>query len=238
VVLTIVAVAHAIQVAGGNVPGLFGGDGIQIALYTTNAVCIAVSSFGYMDILRTLREQRSRSDPELKPDGLTGLYAKAAFMRAGLEELHRARRRGYSISVMMIQIDHFDALAANRGRAALDNAIKHVAGAIQRDIRLYDLAGRLSDGLIGVVMPELPLTEGAAVAERIRATIAEDGAIQNGITRVSVSAGLCEADPQHADFESALALAAACLHRAHLAGGNQVATPVSLPPKGFVQGTI
>jgi hypothetical protein len=58
-------------------------------------------------------------------------------MRAGLEELHRARRRGYSISVMMIQIDHYDALAANRGRAATDNAIRHVAAAIQRDIRLY-----------------------------------------------------------------------------------------------------
>jgi diguanylate cyclase (GGDEF)-like protein len=238
VVLAILALANAIAVAGGGVASLFAGHGVQIALYTTNAVCIAVSSFGYMDILRAQREERARSDPALQPDLLTGLYGREAFMRSGLEELHRARRRGYSISVMMIQVDRFDALAATRGHAFTDLALKRVAAAIQRDIRLYDLAGRLSDGLIGVVMPELPLAEGIAVAERIRAAVAGEDAIQNGTTRVTVSAGLCEADPEHADFESALALAAGCLHRAQLAGGDQVATPVSLPPKGFVEGTI
>jgi diguanylate cyclase (GGDEF)-like protein len=236
--LTVFALAHAVEVAGGDVPGLFGGHGIQIALYTVNDVCIAVSSFGYMDILRTLREQSARRDPELQPDSLTGLYGKTAFIRAGHEELNRARRRGYSISVMMIQIDHFDSLAATRGRTAADKAIRSVAAEIQRDIRLYDLAGHFSDGLIGVVMPELPLAEGAAVAERVRATVAENDAILHGPVCITISAGLCEADPEHADFESALALAAACLHRARLAGGNQVATSVSLPPKGFVEGTI
>ena len=55
---------------------------------------------------------------------------------------------------------------------------------------------------------------------------------------MTASIGLCQADPEHADLESAMALAAACLHRAHLAGGNQVATPASLPPMGFVEGTV
>ena len=56
--------------------------------------------------------------------------------------------------------------------------------------------------------------------------------------RITVSIGLCEADPEHADLESAMALASACLHRAHLAGGNQVATPASPPPKGFLEGAV
>ncbi len=238
VALTAVGIAFALEVAGGAVQGLIGGHGTQIAFYTINDVCIALSTFGYMDILRRLREQRAQPDPSLLPDEMTGLYGRAAFMRSGLEELHRARRRGYALCVMLVQIDQFEALAASRGRAFADKALKRVAATIQGDIRMYDLTGRLSDGLIGVVMPELSLVEGGAVAERIRAMVMQDPALRGGGAHVTVSAGLCEAHPDHADFDSAMALAAACLHRAHLAGGNHVATPVSLPPKGFVEGTI
>ena len=114
-----------------------------------------------------------------------------------------------------------------------------MAGGIQKDIRNFDLAGRLSRDTLGVLMPELALPEGKSAAERIRTRVESEAQVHNGSPlRVTISVGLCEADPEHADLESAMALAAACLHRAHLAGGNLVATPASATPLGFVEGTV
>jgi diguanylate cyclase (GGDEF)-like protein len=239
VTLAILAVAHAIAVVVSGVPGLFGGNAIQLTLYTINAICIALSTFGYMDVLRTVRDRQSRIDPDLLPDPLTGLYSRQAFIRGGQAELARARLRGNPVTVMMIQIDGFDSLGATQGHGFADQQLKRVAAGIQRDIRNFDLAGRLAANTIGVLMPELSIGEGEAAAERIRASVDAELPMHNGNpVRVTASVGLCEADPEHADLESAMALASACLYRAHLAGGNQVATPASPPLKGFIEGTV
>lgn len=239
VTLATVAIAHAVAVAGGGVPGLFGGHAIQITLYSINAVCIAVSTFGYMDILRSLSGRQSRIHPDLLPDPLTGLYSRQAFLRSGQAELARARMRGNPVSVMMLQIDNFDALGATQGREFADEQLRRVASVVQKDIRNFDLAGRLSGQTLGVLMPELPLHEGEAAAERIRTAVQAVATLHNGMERsVTISIGLSEVDSEHADLESALALTAACLHRATLAGGNRILTPGSPPPMAFVEGTV
>ena len=239
VVLAAVLVAHAVAVVGGGLTGLLGGAGIQLALYGVNAACIALSTFGYMDVLRTVRERQTRIDPDLLPDPLTGLYSRQAFLRSGQSELVRARLRGNPVSVLMVQIDGFEPLGAAQGRAFADQQLRRVAAEIQKSIRNFDFAGRLAANTIGILMPELPLAEGEAAAERIRAAIEAEPAEHHGNPlRVTISIGLCGADPEHEDLESAMALASACLYRAHLAGGNQVATPASPPLKGFVEGTV
>lgn len=239
VTLAIVALAHAIAIAGGGVAGLFGGHGIQTTLYVINALCIALSTFGYMDILRTLRDRQRRVDPDLLPDTLTGLYSRPAFLRSAQAELARARLRSNPVTVMAIQIDGFDPMSATHGPAFADDQLKRVASIVQKDIRNFDLAGRLSAQTLGVLLPELSLLAGEATAERIRTAVASGQVIHNGAElRVTISIGLCGVDPEHADLESALALAAACLHRAHLAGGNRVSTPDSMPPKRGVEDTV
>jgi diguanylate cyclase (GGDEF)-like protein len=151
----------------------------------------------------------------------------------------RARLRDNPVTVMTIQIDGFDSLGANQGRAYADEQLRRVASVVQKDIRNFDLAGRLSGSMLGVLMPELTLREGEAAAERIRAAVQAVTTFHNGMERsVTISIGLAEADPEHADLESALALAAACLHRASLAGGNRAVTPASPPSMAFVEGTV
>ncbi len=239
VTLASLAAAHAVAVAGGGVAGLLGGHRIQITLYIVNALCIAVSTFGYMDILRTLRDRQPRVDPDLLPDELTGLYSRLSFLRSAQAELARARLRGNPVTVMAIQVDDFDSMRASRGGAFADRQLARVAAIVQRDIRNFDLAGRIAAHTIGVLLPELPLREGEAAADRIRTAVHSEPVVHNGAEmRITISIGACELDQEHADLESAMALAAACLHRAQLAGGNQVSTPASPPPKGFVEGTV
>lgn len=239
VTLATVAIAHAIAVVGGGVPGLLGGHAIQITLYTINALCIAVSTFGYMDILRTLRDRQGRADPDLLPDPLTGLYSRPAFLRSGMAELVRARLRGNPVTALTIEIDGFDALQATHGRAFADQQLKRVASVVQKDIRNFDLAGRLSACTLGILMPEMPLGEGAVAAERIRAAIESSTLVHNGARLdMTISVGMCEVDAEHADVESAIALASACLHRARISGGNRISTPDSPLAAGLVGGTV
>jgi diguanylate cyclase (GGDEF)-like protein len=239
ITLATIALAHAGAVAGGGIPGLFGGNTIQLTLYAINDVCIALSTLGYMIILRALRGPKERIDPDLLPDALTGLYSRPAFIRSGQAELERASLHGNSVAVMKIQIDGFDALNATHGRTFADQQLKRLALLVQRDIRNFDLAGRLSEDTVGVLMPELTLAQALSSGERIRAAFASEPVSRNGhALGITISLGACATDPHRADLESAMAAAAACLQRARLAGGNQVATPQSLPSKNFVEGTI
>ncbi len=238
-VLATIGIAHAVAVMSGGIAGLFGGSSIQIALYTINDVCIALGTFGYMDMLRTTRNKQAPIDPDLLPDALTGLYSRRSFISGGQAELARARARGEPMSVMKIQIDGFDPLTTSHGRTFADHQFKRVSAEVQRDIRNFDLAGRLSSTTVGVLMPELGLAESHAMAEQIRTAVQSQEVSHHGTPmRLTVSIGLCTADSEHVDLESVMALAAACLHRARLAGGNQVATPASIPSKEFIEGTI
>lgn len=231
-------VIRALSVASGEVSGIFDSQFVQIAFYLVNIICIALAAFGYMDVMRARAAQPQAATSAQSPDAQTGLYSREAFLRSGLEELHRARRREYAITLVLVQVDRMEQAAAAKGREFIDLALKRVAASIQRDIRMYDVAGRLSGGVMGVIMPELAQSEAQAVADRIRATVADDPAIRNGVYGITISAGVCEIDPGQEDLEEAMAEAAACLERARLLGGNCIITPDSPMPKTFVQGTI
>ena len=222
-VLATLTVVRAVSVAHGEVSGIFGSQGIQVAFYLVNDACIAVAAFGFMDIARTRGVRELQGPTAQSPDPQTGLYSREAFLRSGMEEMNRARRHGHAVTVMLAQVDGLEAPAIAKHNRFADLALRRVAATIQRDIRMYDVAGRLSGALVGVVMPELHLAAGAAVAERIRVTIAEDPAIQNGAVTVAISAGLAEAGPAE-ELEEVMARAAGCLERARLQGGNCVVT--------------
>jgi len=237
--LAILAVTRALSVASGEVSGVFDSQVTQMTFYLVNDACIVLAAFGYMDVMRARFEPPKAGTPSvLSPDAQTGLYSREAFMRSGLEELHRARRRGYAITLVLVQLDRLELAAAAKGGDFVDLALKQVAVSIQRDIRMYDVAGRLSSGVMGVIMPELALTEAVAVAERIRTTVAEDPAISNGVFAITISAGVCEIETLHEDLHEALAMANTCLERAQVLGGNCVVTPDSPAPRSSVQNTI
>jgi diguanylate cyclase (GGDEF)-like protein len=225
-ILAVLAVAFAIAVYAHRVPGVFGGGGVQLAFYALNDVCIVLSSLGYMDIVRTARSQPRKFDDTSQPDSLTGLFSSHTFRKLSAAELDRAGRRGHPVSAMAIRIDGFDAVLALRGPVFADDALKRVAAIILREIRIYDFAGRVSPDLFGVVMPDVALTAGLAVAERIRAKVESDPANENARgPRLRISVGLCEAHAAHREHDALIAMATACLERAHAEGGNRVVTP-------------
>lgn len=220
-------IAFVVSVVNKDVQGVFSGPGIQLAFYAMNDACIVLSTLGYMHITRVARNDLAQIHDPMLPDRLTGLYSQHAFMRSGLDELRRARRRHYPVCAMVLMIDGYDRLREVRGQAFADAALRRVAGIIQKDIRSYDLAARVSRNMIAVVLPELPLAKGVEAADRIRAKVAAELSDAEGLQGVRVSVGVCEAAGEQEDLDAVMAEAEGCLRRAQLDGGDRVATPAA-----------
>lgn len=163
-------------------------------------------------------------------DSLTGVYNRRYIDRRLLEEIGRARRQQYRISVMYIDIDHFKQVNDSVGHQGGDEVLREVAGRIKDELRLSDALGRFGGEEFVVLLINAELADATVVAQRIRASIA-DKPVQltnGGPLRVSVSIGVAELDDvgrDHAIESVAQALVAnadTALYRAKVAGRNRV----------------
>jgi diguanylate cyclase (GGDEF)-like protein len=218
-------VAFAVSVVGKEVQGVLSGSGIQLAFYAMNGACLFLSTLGYMDLARIHRvELEFIADPG-RPEPLTGLHSRYAFMHSGHDELERARRRGYPVCAMVLVVDRFERLEAAQGQTYADAALMRVARIVRKDVRTYDLAGRLARNSIGILLPEVPLATGIVTADRIRARVANDLSDADEGRGVRISVGVCEAAGAQGKLDAIVAEAEECVRNAQLEGGNRVVTP-------------
>jgi diguanylate cyclase (GGDEF)-like protein len=110
-------------------------------------------------------------------DILTGLTSRQA-MSTWLEaEVRRARGEHRPLALLSLDIDHFKSVNDTYGHEAGDAVLVTVAAAIQRDRRRGDQAGRWGGEEFVVVLPDCPLADALPLAEKLRATIAEQWVI-------------------------------------------------------------
>jgi two-component system, cell cycle response regulator len=163
-------------------------------------------------------------------DALTGVYNRRYIDRRLLEEIARARRQAYRLSCMYIDVDFFKQVNDTYGHQAGDDVLREVAARVKAELRMSDALGRFGGEEFVVLLIDADLDSASMVAQRIRASIADQPfllADGQGVT-VTVSIGVATLD----DFERAspiegvaqqlLALADAALYDAKAAGRNRV----------------
>ncbi|MEZ4401910.1 MAG: sensor domain-containing diguanylate cyclase [Kofleriaceae bacterium] len=106
-------------------------------------------------------------------DGLTGLFVRRYFDVRVEEEIERARRYGHGFALVMIDIDDFKAHNDTHGHLVGDRVLREVAAAIKGELRGVDTAVRYGGEELAVILPRTELVSALALAERIRARIAE-----------------------------------------------------------------
>jgi diguanylate cyclase (GGDEF)-like protein len=163
-------------------------------------------------------------------DSLTGVYNRRYLDRRLLEEIARARRQRYPISLMFIDIDHFKRVNDTVGHQGGDDVLREVAGRIKDELRLSDALARFGGEEFVVLLIDAELDSAAFVAERIRASIAGTliSLTQEVRLSVTVSIGVACLDPEQAAGEpelvarDLLARADGALYQAKAAGRNRV----------------
>ncbi len=105
-------------------------------------------------------------------DSLTGVYNRRYIDRRLVEEIARARRQGYRISCMYIDIDHFKKVNDSVGHQGGDDVLREVAQRIKAELRISDALGRFGGEEFVVLLIDADLESASMVAQRIRASVA------------------------------------------------------------------
>ena len=106
-------------------------------------------------------------------DPLTGLLNRRYLEERLNEELNRSRRSNYAMSFMMIDIDDFKNYNDINGHQAGDQALQITAHGLKAELRTEDVACRYGGEEFCILLPQTPINEAAAIAERIRRKISE-----------------------------------------------------------------
>lgn len=158
-------------------------------------------------------------------DQLTGLKNRRYLDNTLAEEFARCARYGHTLSVLLMDIDHFKRFNDTYGHLIGDECLKDVAHSVRKGLRWpSDRAARYGGEEFCVILPETE-TEGAlTVAERIRRNVEMmNFMVKDQRVPVTVSIGLAVIKPQpHQKPELVLEFADSALYLSKEAGRNRV----------------
>ena len=196
----------------------------QGVVYFVACVLVVSSSLAY------LLMHRERADEETRrlaiTDPLTGVFNRRTFIELAERELARSRRDSTSLSLMILDLDHFKQVNDTYGHLVGDEVLVAFTGLIKERARRADLVVRYGGEEFCVLLPATSLPAAVALAERIRAaTVAT--ALARHPMKITVSVGVTaySGGPRVA-LETLLARADEALYRAKHEGRNRV---VALP---------
>ena len=193
------------------------------ALGVTLAALLGVALFIFRPQVRRVREYVGRLYELANTDPLTGCNNRRNFMQAGDREFTKAQRYARSMSVLMLDIDHFKKINDTYGHAVGDEVLKTLAATCLATIRKADCLGRLGGEEFAVIMPETDLEGARAGAEKLREAVADvEMSANGGIIRFTTSVGVAMLDADDKSIHDILNRADSGLYKAKEGGRNRV----------------
>ena len=155
-------------------------------------------------------------------DPLTGLPNRAAWSERLEHEIGQWQQHGNTLSLAMLDLDHFKRINDNYGHLAGDKVLKIIATVLRKRLRGSDFIARFGGEEFVLLLPATPQSVGAKLLETLRAAIeACPFHFKGERVTITISMGLAAFKPgEHSDL--ALKRADQALYRAKNAGRNRV----------------
>jgi diguanylate cyclase (GGDEF)-like protein len=161
----------------------------------------------------------SRMHAELASlDSLTGLSNRRSILDTATR-LERSHQHAGSLSLLMIDVDHFKSINDRFGHQVGDEVLRRVSDVLRTQVRTTDIVGRYGGEEFLVLMPDTGPEGAVLVAEKLCTAVAD------GITQpdqVTVSIGVATTSERDLTLDRTLTRADEALYRAKADGRNCV----------------
>lgn len=193
--------------------------------------------YSYADLIDQVNAERARAESALGRlqqaheelsrvaalDPLTGLANRREFMDRAKQELARKERTSESLSILLVDLDHFKDVNDRYGHQAGDAALKMFAERSQVALRPSDTIGRIGGEEFAVLLPGIDLEGARRVGERIRREVQDRPLeVQDQRVPLTVSIGSAEVGTDGATLDECLKIADQRLYQAKQRGRNRV----------------
>jgi len=121
--------------------------------------------------ISALKENLEAVRTESLTDPLTQLSNRKYFDHALSRAMSDAATSGTSLSLLMIDIDHFKNFNDNYGHLTGDQVLRLVATAVKQNVKGQDIAARYGGEEFAVVLPQTVLRSAITVADHVRRAV-------------------------------------------------------------------
>lgn len=156
-------------------------------------------------------------------DPLTGLHNRRYLEETLPRELSRAKRVGYPMALVMVDLDHFKRVNDTYGHPTGDAVLKAMASILLHGAREGDIICRYGGEEFLVALPNMTIENALARAKAWQSTLSTTS-IKHGAFNIqtTLSAGISAFPNNGADVDTLLRLADDALYRAKENGRNRV----------------
>lgn len=142
---------------------------------------------------KMVREQTQELETLALQDALTGLANRRAFDHRLGEEVRRGKRHEASLTIGLLDLDHFKAINDRYLHTGGDQILKQISRVIQATVRDIDVVARWGGEEFAVILPHTNVYEARRILERVRVAVEEAQFEEFGDdAHVTVSIGIAE----------------------------------------------
>ena len=185
----------------------------------------AVAAVRRAQALETTRADNRRLEALATTDPLTRVLNRRALLDRLGTEVDRARRYDSSLTLLLLDVDHFKQINDTAGHLAGDSVLRQLGALLEDAMRNVDIVARYGGEEFVAILPETSTEGGVVFAERLRERIAgqsfDVGAVRP--VHLTVSVGIASfPSARVVTTEDLFARADEALYRAKSGGRNQV----------------
>lgn len=192
----------------------------------------ALLADGFDRMVEAVQKLHEKTAELATTDDLTGLYNRRYFKGALESEIRRAKRLGYSVTLLFIDADRFKLVNDLYGHAGGDRVLLQLGAVLRRSLRDMDVLARYGGEEFAVILPGCQLSDSAEAAERLRKSVESNTFVVNPsgeTTRLTITVGAATYPDTANEAADLVAKSDQAMYWAKDAGRNRVAVAGSQP---------